>query len=1002
MYRIVLFIIALMTVTLGALAQGRVSGTVLDRADNQGLPGAQATFTPAEGGKTIGTSTDLDGNFSIKVDNGKWVVKIAYVGYTSYEKTIEVNGEDVKLGTIRLKTEDKKIDEVKVTGVLQRQEQRGDTTIFNADAFKVNPDATTEDLIKKMPGMQVEGGQVKNGGETVKRVLVDGKEFFGDDPMTALRTISADMVSKIEVFDKQSDQAEFTGFADGNDERTINILTKMGVKSGRFGRVYAGYGTNDRYELGGNMNYFKGDHRFSLIGMLNNVNQQSFSFEDMSGMMSNSGGGRGGMGGGMGGMMMMGGGGWNSNGGKNRTGSIGVNYSYEKENKLKLEFSYSYDNRKNVSDSESETEYYARQGVDTTHFELASSDGTSRSLNNRATLRLNWTINENNSIIITPRFTWQSSKSNSLSLNDTRYAKTIEEMLSVPSWQYRIQESNGESSGVSGSGNAMWRHKFSLPRRTLSLRGGFSISMNESDNTSKMSNEYRDKTNLFNMKTSNLTDNESKNNSFNASLMYTEPFGDNNALQINYSPSIRLSNSDRQVMADTIPVTSKDAIFNNYKQSITLSNKKESTYTQHRGGLGWNIFATKTKTEMIEYGGEVRENQTKVQFNATIGLDFQKAILETDQEYPYALKTSTSYNSILPSVRISLQNGMQMNARLDYRTSTSAPSIDQLQEVVDVSNLMSYSTGNKDLNQQFSHNFNLFMAKNNQKTSRGIFFMAGFNFANDYITRSITLDENHETTVEGYVSENGQLVRKTIVVPVNTSLSRPINMDGYFTGRVNLTLTTPLTLLKSTGNLSLGMNYSKSPSMYNGLEVETVNKMFNFGTTLASNISENVDFTISYNGGYNKQHSTTPNSKDSKVYTHSLGADITCLWFTRLVFSNHISHQFSNGRGKDYDDNYLLWNASIGFKFFKDRRGELRLRVNDLLDNTKSVSESVSSMSVSTTTTDVLKQYAMLTFTYKFKTIGDIPANPFGAMGGGRGGRNGGERPMLMGPPPGR
>lgn len=995
MYRLVLFIIALMSVTLGAIAQGRVSGTVLDKADNQGLPGAQASFTPAAGGKTIGTSTDLDGNFSIKVDNGKWVVKIAYVGYTAYEKTIEVNGADVKLGTIKLKSEDKKIDEVKVTGVLQRQEQRGDTTIFNADAFKVNPDATTEDLIKKMPGMQIEGGQVKNGGETVKKVLVDGKEFFGDDPMTALRTISADMVSKIEVFDKQSDQAEFTGFSDGNDERTINILTKMGVKSGRFGRVYAGYGTNDRYEIGGNFNYFKGNHRFSLIGMLNNVNQQNFSFEDMSGMMSNSGGGgRGGM--------MMGGGGWSSNGGKNRTGSIGVNYSYEKENKLKVEFSYSYDNRKNVSDSESETEYYAREGVDTTHFELASSSGESKSLNNRATLRLNWTIDENNSIIITPRFTWQNSNSNSLSLNDTRYAESRETMLLQPSWQYRIQNSDGETSGVTGSGNAMWRHKFSLPRRTLSVRGGFSISMTESDNTSDMSNEYRDKSNMFNMKTSNLTDNESKNNSYNASIMYTEPFGENNALQINYSPSVRFSNSDRQVMADTIPVTSTSNVFNNYKQSITLSNKKESTYTQHKGGLGWNIFANKTKTEMIEYNGEVRENKTKVQFNATFGLDFQRAILETDQEYPYELKTSKTYNSVLPSVRISLQNGMQMNGRLDYRTSTSAPSIDQLQEVVDVSTLTSYSTGNKDLNQQYSHNFNLFMARNNPKTSRGIFMMAGFNFATDYITRSITLDENHETEVEGLVSENGKLVRKTIVVPINTSLSRPINMDGYFTGRLNLTLTTPLTLLKSTGNLSLGMTYSKSPSMYNDLEVETINKMYSFGTTLASNISENVDFTISYNGGYTQQHSTTPNSKDSEVYNHSLGADITCLWFTRLVFSNSISHQFSSGRGADYDDNYLLWNASIGFKFFKDRRGELRLRVNDLLDSTKSVTESVSSMSVSTTTTDVLKQYAMLTFTYKFKTIGEIPTDPFAPMGG-KGTRGGsGRPPMMMGPPPGR
>lgn len=962
----------MVTAVVSSFAQAYVSGTVIDRADGQGLPGAQAAFTPAAGGKSIGVGTDIDGKFRVKVENGKWTVKVAYVGYVPFEKTIEVNGSDINLGTIKLKNENKKLDEVKVTGVLARQEQRGDTTVFNADAFKVNPDATTEDLIKKMPGMQVEGGQVKNGGETVKKVLVDGKEFFGDDPMTALRTISADMVSKIEVYDKQSDQAEFTGFSDGNDERTINILTKMGIKSGRFGRVYAGYGTDDRYELGGNMNYFRGDHRISLIGMLNNINQQNFSFEDMSSMMSNGGGGRG--------MMMGGRGGWNSNGGKNRTGSLGVNYSLDKKDKIKIEFSYSHDNRKNISETISEEEYFAKLGVDTTHFEFSSSNGESRSLNNRATLRLNWTINENNSIILTPRFTWQSSESNSDSYNDTKYAKTIEEALEKASWQSRIQYSEGESDGVTGSGNIMWRHKFSLPRRTLTVRGGFSISMNNSDNTSRMTNKYEDKTNAFNMKTANLSDNETKNNSFNGTVMYTEPFGENMALQINYSPSIRINNSDKQVNADTISVDSQSD-FRNYKFSPTLSNKKESTYTQHNAGLGWNIFKGKT-------------------FNATISLDYQHSILETDQDYPYELKTSTSYNSILPSVRVSLQNGMQMHGRFDYRTSTSAPSINQLQEVVDVSNLMSYSTGNKDLSQQYSHNMNLFMARNNSETSRGIFVMAGLNFATDYITNEVTQSETEERQIKALVRGDKGLEERIITIPINTSLTRPINMDGYFSGRVNVTLTTPITFLKSTGNLSLGGNFSKSPSKYNDEEITTKNTSLTFGTTLASNISENVDFTISYNGGYSMQSSNKENSVDVNVYSHRLGADLTCLWFNnRIVFSNNISHQYSSGRGKDYDDNYLLWNASLGVKFFKDRRAELRLKVNDLLDNTQSVSKSVGANSTTVTTTDVLRQYAMLTFTYKFKTIGDKPTNPFAPPTGGKD-KGGRPRMMMMGPPP--
>ena len=164
-------------------------------------------------------------------------------------KNIEITDADVTVPTIRLKPANKNIDEVKVAATLTRQEQRGDTSVYNAAAFKVNPDATTEDLLKKMPGITVENGNVKAQGENVKRVLVDGKEFFGSDPSIALKNISADMVDKIEVYDRDNDQAKFTGFSDGNEEKTINIMTKMGISKGRFGKVYAGYGSNDKTSI---------------------------------------------------------------------------------------------------------------------------------------------------------------------------------------------------------------------------------------------------------------------------------------------------------------------------------------------------------------------------------------------------------------------------------------------------------------------------------------------------------------------------------------------------------------------------------------------------------------------------------------------------------------------------------------------------------------------------------------------------------------------------------
>ena len=271
----------------------KVSGKVVDSRDRQPLIGATAFVTPTNGGKPQAQGTDANGQFSIvNLRSGTYDLKIVFVGYANYEKKLTLKSEtpEQNLGTIRLKAEDLEIEEVKAVGTMVRQEQRGDTTVFNAAAFKVNPDATTEDLLKKVPGMQVKDGSVTHGGETVKKVLVDGKEFFGSDLMLALKNIDANMVDKIEVYDKQSDQSEFTGFSDGNEERTINILTKMGIKKGFFGRLYGGYGTDEHYEGGGNLNCFVGEHRFSLIGMSNNVNQQNFSFDDVTGAMSNGGG----------------------------------------------------------------------------------------------------------------------------------------------------------------------------------------------------------------------------------------------------------------------------------------------------------------------------------------------------------------------------------------------------------------------------------------------------------------------------------------------------------------------------------------------------------------------------------------------------------------------------------------------------------------------------------------------------------------------------------------
>ncbi|MCQ2228240.1 MAG: outer membrane beta-barrel protein [Bacteroidales bacterium] len=922
-----------------------VSGTVIDTKAQQPLPGAMAVVLQDDS-QPKGTTTDMDGAFSFHVKPGKYTFRVTYLGYTTYEKVVDITG-DWKAGVIRLKPEDKQLKEVKAVGVMKRQEQRGDTTIFNAEAFKVNPDATTEDLIKKMPGMQVSGNSVTSGGETVKKVLVDGKEYFGSDPMAALRNISADMVSQIEVYDRQSDQSQFTGFSDGNEERTINILTKMGITKGRFGRVYAGYGTDNRYEMGGNMNFFRGDQRFSVIGMLNNINQQNFSFSDFSDAMSN-----------MGGMGMGGGMFSRGNGGKNRTGSIGVNYSVEKTDTIKIEFSYMYKNNKNVNNSNSLNEYPLENEDDSLRIYNSESDYLSKTNEHTTTLRLTWTIDKRNSIIFTPRISWNNTRSNSLSEGIDSYDGNL--------FSHTCYDSESKQGNVSGQGYLMWRHKFLTDHRTLSINLSGNVRNADSDQTSNNNNDYKYMPNLS-IVSKQVGDSDNKSLGLNASVMYTEPLGEYMALQFNYSPSYTKNEGNKMQNADTISVAgvldTKPMEF-----SPLLSNKKTSEYNQQKGGIGLNFFKGK-------------------ELNASIGVDIQQAMLSSEQIYPQRSNTEKSFTSVLPSFNIRYRSGRTFNINARYRARTSAPSVNQLQNVVDVSNARQYSGGNENLSQSYTHNLNVFMMRNNPETSRGIFFRTNFSTTKDYIATS------------SVIATKDTVIDLGIVLPATVQYDKPVNINGYWNFSSNFTFSTPVQWLGSNVNFNVGANMSSTPSLYNGKKVKSDNFNLNGGVTIGSSFSENVDFTVSYNGAENIVRSTKVAKNNYNYYSHTISADLNCLFFTRLVFANNLSHQYTNGMdngstsGGGYDRNYISWNAAVACKFFADRRGELRLKFNDILNNTSSISRSINNGIVTTSETDVLRRYAMLTFTYKFKPKGERKQNGFGFPEPPKG--------MRMGPPPG-
>ncbi len=290
-----LFLVLFVSVIANAQS---IKGKLADPSDNKPLVGATLTLTSVKDSLSINKAvSDNKGAFQFQgIPLDSFFLQVSFIGYEEYKQIVTINDSlrNLDLKTLFVPKSTVQLGGVTVVSKAAPVIQKGDTTQFSAGQFKVNPDATTEDLIKKMPGITVDkDGTVTAQGEQVKKVTIDGKDFFGDDASAALRNLPSDIVDKIQVFDRLSDQAQFTGVDDGNSVKALNIVTKSGIKNGQFGRVYAGIGTDNRYAGGGNVSLFNGDRRISIVGNFNNINQQNFGSQDLLGVTS-SGGGRGG------------------------------------------------------------------------------------------------------------------------------------------------------------------------------------------------------------------------------------------------------------------------------------------------------------------------------------------------------------------------------------------------------------------------------------------------------------------------------------------------------------------------------------------------------------------------------------------------------------------------------------------------------------------------------------------------------------------------------------
>ncbi len=913
-----------------------IKASLIDDTDRKPLKAATVSLLLRRDSSLVKTTvSDSSGDFSftdLALDS--FILKAEAVGYQDYLAFIFLKEGENELGVYAIGRKGQDLDNVTVVAKTPPVTQKGDTTQYNASQFKVNTDASAEDLIKKMPGITVDrAGTVTAQGEQVKKVTVDGKDFFGDDATAALKNLPAEVIDKIQVFDRLSDQAQFTGFDDGNTNKSINIVTKSGVKNGQFGRVYAGYGTNERYSAGGNVSFFNGDRRWSFAGLFNNINQQNFSNEDLLGVTSSS-GNTGRQGGGNRGGGNRGGGGGSANNflvgqqnGISTTNSFGINYGDKWGKKIDVTGSYFFNNSKTENDQLSNAQYFIKDTADQLYDETSLSN--SNNFNHRVNMRLEYKLDSFNSFIFTPSISFQNNNSGNI-VDGTRYY-TLNDLISSTKYS---RSSN--TSGFNTNNNLLYRHAFAKKGRTLSVNIGVGGNRREGDILLQSVNQYYD---VFNNNDSLQQQTSQLVNGINYSgnISYTEPIGKQGQLQFSYSPSVSKNKSDQQVnQFDRLTV--KYALFD-----TSLSNKFDNTVTSHNAGLSYRVGN--------------RDNMF------SIGLAYKNTELNSDQVFPVQTTVNKSFNNLLPNLMWRKKLSAKSNIRLMYRAGTDVPSINQLQNVINNTNPLFLTTGNPDLKQQTSNTLSARYTFTNTTKGQSFFANVFLQQADNYVANATFIAARDSALFNGDTLYQG------------AQLTKPVNVNGFLSLRSFLTYAMPLKFIKSNINLNAGFTWAKTPGFVNYVSSITNNYVYSAGAVVSSNISEYVDFNVSYNVNFNQVRNTVQQQVNNNYTMQSAGAQMNLLSKNGWFIQNDVNNISYSGLSSGFNQNYWLWNAAIGKKFLKKQAGELKLSVFDLLKQNRSISRTVTESYIEDVQNQVLTQYFMLTFSYKLKNFGAVAAS---------------------------
>ena len=949
--------------TIASFAQSTLTGKVIDSETGEALIASTVRVMSTDTTRMIaGNATTKDGAFTIKsVKDGNYILKVSYVGYRDFFRSINVqrkaNKGNISIGTILMKQNSIQLNQAVVTGELKEMEVKDDTLIFNADAFKVPEGSVLEDLIKKLPGVTIEDGTIKVNGKTVRRILVGGKEFFGNDQNMSMKNLPAEIVDKVKTYDKQSDFSRITGIDDGEEETVLDLTIKKGFQQGWFGNIDAGYGTEKLYSGRLMLNRFSDTMQGNVLGSQNNT----------------------------------------GNNGNATARQIGGRLVFDTD---KIEFGGNF--RFNYNKSHSYTKSSNQNFVRAASYSNSLNSSRNRNNNFNSDFRIEWRIDSLTTLQFQPSIstgkTKSSSGSSSATFNDDPYQNNVKDPLSQHdlisddikvNFNESSNWSDGDNYNLSGNlllnrrlGGGPWFGPSAVTGsngRNVSIRANGTLSENKNKNYNWSNVTYYQQNGREDL-TFRLRNTPSDNKNYSVGLTYSEPILRNLIAQANYNYQYSKRHSDGQTYDFAEDDEKGQEIWDYYERYGSLPPYYQDFLSDSLSRYTDNI----NKTHNLEFSLRYITSLLNISTGVRVEAQNQK------MAYQYqGLDTIASRNisRVSPTLNARLRFSRQHTLRFTYRGNTRQPEMTDLFTLTDKSNPLNIREGNPNLKPSFTHNFNLDYNNYFQATQQSI--NSSFSYGT---TRNSIAQRTEYNEVTG-----GQC-------------SRPENINGNWNINGTIGFNTPLFWSKLSMNASTDISfnnrvsylYQNQKTFKNNTKDMSVRERLSITLRLS-----NFDIRANGNFNYNKTKNLMVATGNQNTYNFNYGLSSTGNFNNGFGFSTDINMSSRRGYASaSMNTNELIWNAQISYRFLYRKMATISIEARDILNRRSNISRNISAESRSDRETNAIYSYVMAHFIWRFNLFGsssarrdlremrgfmnEMPMNGGGGFGGGRGGGFGG------------